>query len=157
IDFARVADDEDFLALRRKAMRWATDNMAAIKGAGPDLPEGFSQNRQKDNYALLFAIADLAGGAWPKRARAAAVKLSHEHNEPSFGKCLLAKFYEFFIVHGLLLTSKQVETLLAGEGEDEWSNYRDRGRPINRYEIAQLLRPFGIRPSTIHPRGKPSD
>ena len=157
IDYARAAEDEDFLTLRRKAMRWAADSMAAVKSASPALPEGFSQNRQRNNYTLLFAIADLAGGSWPKRIRAAAVKLSREHNEPSLGKCLLAKFYEFFIAHGLLLTSKQVETLLAAEDESEWSNYRDRGRPINRYEVAHLLKPFGIRPDVIHPRGKPAD
>jgi hypothetical protein len=153
IDFVRAGDDADFLTLRRKAMRWAADNMAAVKAADPVLPEGFSQNRQKDNYTLLFAIADLAGGTWPKRIRAAAVRLARQYSAPSLGKCLLAKLYELFTVHGHLLTSKRIEALLAETDEEEWCNFRGRGRPINRYEIAVLLKPFGITPGLIHPRG----
>jgi hypothetical protein len=156
VDFRRAADDEDFLTLRRKVMRWAADNMLAIKNADPVMPEGFN-NRLRQNYVLLFAIADLAGAAWSKRARAAAVKLSRERNEPSLGVHLLAKFYEFFIAHGLQLMSKQVEKLLAATDEDEWCNYKGKGRPINRFEIAAELKPFDIRPDVIHPRGRAAD
>ena len=161
VNFTRAVFDEDFLTLRRKAMRWAADNMATVRDANPDLPKGFSKNRQKDNYTLLFAIADLAGGLWPRKARDAAVKLTREYNAPSPGKVCLAKFFEFFLGHGvrtsddkLLLTSKQVEALFAAtEEEEEWCNYKNKGRPINRWEIAALLKPFGIRPGNIHPRG----
>jgi hypothetical protein len=153
VDFKRAYIDEDFSVLRRKAMRWAADNMVAIRDANPALPEGFSRNRQKDNYTLLFAIGDLAGGDWPKKIRAAAVKLTREHDEPSLGKCALAKFYEFFAVYGSLITSERVEKLFEATGDAEWCNYRDRGRPINKWEIAALLRPFEIYPDNIHPRG----
>jgi hypothetical protein len=41
---------------------------------------------------------------------------------------------------------------------DEFANYQ-HGRPINKYEIAVLLKPYcGIAPKTIHPRaGKTAD
>jgi putative DNA primase/helicase len=144
-------DDETFVILRRKFFRWATDNMLALKGATPRMPDGFF-SRQEENYHLLFAIADLAGGEWPKKARAAAAKLAGEHNEPSLGKRALAIFFSSFISHGPLLTSVQAEQLLAG-ADDAFADYNGRGRPINKYEIAKLLRPYRVFPRLIHPRG----
>jgi hypothetical protein len=147
----RHADrDENFVVLRRKFLRWAGDNMAELDKADPQMPAGFF-SRAKENYHLLFATADLAGGDWPKKARAAAIRLSREHNEPSLGKRLLAMLFDLSIRYGTLLTSKQLEELVPAES-DEFANYR--GRPINKYEIAALLRPYcGIRPKPIHPKG----
>jgi hypothetical protein len=116
------------------------------------MPAGFN-NRLAKNYTLLFAIADLAGGDWPKKARTAAIKLTREHDAPSPGRQLLTVFFDLFSRYGELLTSKQVEQALADSDDDVWANYRNLGRPINKWEIAQLLRPYRIRPSVIHPRG----
>jgi hypothetical protein len=114
-----------------------------------------------ENYALLFAIADLAGGDWPKRMRAAAIKLSREYNLPSLRRRLLAKFFDYFIAHGvlsahgsLLLISKQVEGLVAAEGDEAFSDYLGKGRPITQWQIAGLLKPFKCGPELIHPRGR---
>jgi len=155
VDFKHAASDERFVTLRRQAARWSGDNMTAVKDATPAMPEGFN-NRLAMNYVLFFAIADLAGGDWPKKARAAAVKLSREHDAPSMGRRLLAIFYELFVRHGRLLLSEQVEKVLPAFG-DEWANYKDKGRPINKWEVAVLLRPFKIKPDVIHPRGHPPD
>jgi hypothetical protein len=146
-----AVSDERFSTLRRKWMRWAIDNMAAIKDATPSMPAGFN-NRLEENYVLLFAIADLAGGDWPKKVRAAAVKLSREFNLPSLGRRLLAIFFDLFSKHGRLLTSAQVEKALPSYG-DEWANYRKPGHAINAWEIAALLKPFKIQPDVIHPPG----
>jgi putative DNA primase/helicase len=129
--------------------------MAALKSAKPEMPDGVF-SRLEENYHLLFAIADLAGGDWPKKARTAAVKLSREHNEPSLGKRLLAIFFDLSIKHGTtLFTSAQLEQLVPAES-DEFANYQN-GRPINKYQIAVLLKPYGIRPKPIHPRGRAAD
>src|SRR5262249_19215606 len=145
-----AADDENFVILRRKFLRWATDNMAALKDAKPKMPGGFF-GRPEENYHLLFAIADLAGGHWPKKARAAAIKLSRTHDKPSLGKRLLAIFFDLSLRYGTLLTSKQLEQLVPAE-DDEFANYR--GRPINKYEIAVLLKPYcDIQPGLISVRG----
>jgi putative DNA primase/helicase len=151
ISIRYTADDENFVVLRRKLARWSLDNMAAIKNAKPKMPDGFF-SRLEENFHLLFAIADLAGGDWPKKARAGAVKLSREHNKPSLGKRLLEIFFDLSIKHGTLLTSKQLEQLVPAES-DEFANYQN-GRPINKYQIAALLSPYcNIRPKIIHPRG----
>jgi hypothetical protein len=152
-DFNHV-DDDTFVTLRRKFARFAADHAAALKDANPAM-SGFN-NRAKMNWRLQIAIADLADGKWPKLARAAAIKLSRERDEPSQGKRLLRAFQIMFAQHGPLLTSKQVEESLPLIDE-EWGNYKDRGRAINRWEIAVLLRPYGIRPGVIHPRGRPAD
>jgi uncharacterized protein DUF3631 len=154
-NFRHAIRDERFLTLRRKLARWAADNMAALANADPVMPEGFS-DRLEMNYELLFAIADRAGGDWPKRARAAATKIARERDEPSQGKRLLAALRDLLAKHGPLLTSRQLEQLLPGDGDNEWANYKGRG-PINRWQIAQLLKPYGIGPRVIHPRGRAAD
>jgi hypothetical protein len=150
-----AAEDENFVILRRKFLRWATDNMAPLKRAHPRMPEGFF-SRLEENYHLLFAIAELAGGEWPKRVRAAAVKLAGEHDEPSLQKRLLAIFFTLFVRHGSLLTSKQVEQLVPAE-DDVFAYFKHHGRPINKFEIAHLMKMYKIAPDVIHPRGRPAD
>jgi putative DNA primase/helicase len=72
-DFPFV-DDPAFITIRRKLARWAADNAAALGDAKPKKPPNF-HNRLTANWRLLFAIADLAGGDWLKRARTAAEKI----------------------------------------------------------------------------------
>ena len=57
----------------------------------PELPPAI-QDRDADVWEALIVVADLAGGAWPARARAAAVALVAEakDTEPSMGVRLLA-------------------------------------------------------------------
>jgi hypothetical protein len=156
----RYADgDENFVILRRKFLRWATDNMATLKDAKPRMPDGFF-SRLEENYHLLFAIADLAGGDWPKKARAAAVRLARSRDLPSLGKRLLAIFYDLFVRHGSVLTSKRAEALVPAE-DDEFADYKGSGRPITRFQIAALLRVYPsspdpiepLAPGLVHPRG----
>jgi len=76
ISFRFADNDEQFVTLQRKLMRWSMDNKAALKQAKPAMPKGYSAkltNRLEENWALLFAIADLAGAEWGKRARTASL------------------------------------------------------------------------------------
>ena len=59
---------------RRKAARWAQDNLGALVAANPELPEGLD-DRARDNWWPLIAIAHQVGGEWPERAREAALEL----------------------------------------------------------------------------------
>jgi len=155
ISMRYAEEDENFLILRRKFLRWATDNMTALKAARPRMPEGFF-SRLEENFHPLLAIADLGGLSWAKKARAAAVKLSRERDTPSLGKRLLAIFFALFVRHGPQITSKQAEALVSME-DDEFADYRNSGRPITRFQIAALLRPYEVYPDVIHPRGRPAD
>ena len=60
--------DYGFRELARKCARWAQDHVEALKDAEPVMPEVL-HDRAQDNWEPLIAIADAAGGDWPKRAR----------------------------------------------------------------------------------------
>jgi len=61
-------------ALRGRLAGWAQAALESLEGAAPELPEELD-DRQQDMWEPLLAIADLAGGDWPERAREAAVTL----------------------------------------------------------------------------------
>ena len=73
----RNRDNEEFAMLRRKAARWAADNFS---DPDPNIPDVLNY-RASDNWRPLIAIADLAGGHWPRRAREAACVLSGEGHD----------------------------------------------------------------------------
>jgi putative DNA primase/helicase len=154
-DFNHV-DDDSFVALRRKAMRWTTDNAEALKGARPILPPGFA-NRLKMNWILQLAIADLAGGDWPKSARRAAIILARERREPSVGVRALETFRLLFATQGPELTSTDAQRLFAADPDGEWAEFNGPGRPITKRQIALLLDPYDIHPDVIHPKGRKSE
>ncbi len=148
-------DNEQFHELRRKLARWAIDNATALKDAKPKLPPGFI-NRIAMNWRLQFAIADLAGGEWAKRARAAAIKLDNRQDKRSEGVRLLAAMRDLFANHGPQLASAEIVKLLTANEESEWAAFHNRS-PITKREVAVLLDPYGINPGVIHPRGRKAD
>ena len=121
VDAFGHVDDDDFVTLRRKFARFTIDHAAALKDANPAVPS--FNNRARMNWKMLVAIADLAGGDWPKKARAAAAKLTRERREPSEGKRLLEAFYQLFASHGWMLTSAEVQRLLTADPNSEWADY----------------------------------
>jgi Protein of unknown function (DUF3631) len=146
-DAFQHADDDVFVTLRRKPARWRDDNIATLKDAHP---VSELNNRLRMNWHILLAVADIAGGKWPKRARAAAAKLSRERNEPSQGKRLLAAIRDLSTKIGPVLTSRQMVKLLRGDGDGdgEWANFRDRG-PISSWQVS--CGPMGSRPASFTP------
>jgi Protein of unknown function (DUF3631) len=75
-DFLHI-DDAELMMLRGQLARFAMDNTRELSEARPTVPDGF-QNRLAGNWRPLFAVADLCGGDWPTKARAAAGALSKE-------------------------------------------------------------------------------
>ena len=76
----RGRDGGDLLALARKVARFVQDNEQAIRSADPASPDALN-DRQADAWDPLFAIAEVAGGPWPERARKAAQALCGAENE----------------------------------------------------------------------------
>jgi putative DNA primase/helicase len=115
VEHFRSVDDSDLAELRQRALRWSIDNAEALKDAEPDMPAGFD-NRLGDNWRLLFAIADLAGGEWPEKARQAARVLSEVADTASIGVRLLADIKTIFgaVAGDVLSSSELVEKLTAG-------------------------------------------
>lgn len=149
IERLRGDRDEDFLELRRRAARWAADSAGALDGADPDIPDGLA-DRAADNWRALFAIAHLADGEWPQRAREAALALSGESrtDTDSVRTLLLGDLRQAFEDLGPRVTSATLAERLGAMEERPWPEWH-RGRPITVRQIASLLRPFGIEPTTI--------
>jgi hypothetical protein len=157
IEEFKYEDSDELFTLRRKLARFARDNVEALRTANPAMPEGFD-NRLRQNWKLLFAIADLAGGSWPKRVRAAAVKLTEQYYEPSIGKQCLSLFVELFLTSEYegMVTSAWAQEQFTADPTSVWANYKGRG-PITQWGIKGILAGYHISPDVIHPRGRLAD
>ena len=142
-------DDAEFAVLRRKLARFAADNAAALKDAKPILPSDLI-NRDAANWWLLLAIAELAGGEWPKRAREAAERLTRRGRRPSDGVQLLAAFKDIFATGRKEITSESVVAELHKDPTSIWAEYK-YGGPITQRQVAHLLDAFDIDPVVVHP------
>jgi len=146
--FQRV-DDVELNDLRQKCLRWTTDNIEALKIATPEMP-GFT-NRLADNWHLMLAIADLAGGEWPgfgRRAASVLAKVS-DIGDASTTIRLLADINAIFDELGVdrIASSDLADALGSIEGSP-WPELKG-GRGITTNELARLLKPYGIAPATI--------
>jgi hypothetical protein len=146
-------DDAEFKVIRRKLLRWAIDNAAALQAAVPILPDGFN-NRIAANWSLLLAIADMAGEEWAKRARAAALELEAGRDEPSENIRLFAALRDIWGT-AKKRTSEDLCRALA-EHSEEWANFHDKG-PISQKQLAARLKLYGIRSIPVHPTGRSSE
>jgi putative DNA primase/helicase len=148
-DFKRE-DDTGLEDLRRQGLRWSIDDVEALKIATPEMPAGFD-NRLRNNWALMLAIADLAGGEWPERARQAAISVSNVVGaaDASTGARLLADIKGIFEEKGVdRLPSSELVIALGAMEDRPWIEWKGE-KPITANQLARLLRPFGVVPDSI--------
>jgi putative DNA primase/helicase len=143
----RRRDNDEFASLRSRAARWAADTLSKLTDPDPDIPDALN-DRAADNWRPLLAIADLAGGAWPKRARDAACLLSGEgHDSTSVNVELLADIRLAFGETDMIRSADLVAKLVA-DPERPWAEWK-RGKPLTQKQLGGLLRPFGIMSETV--------
>ena len=152
-DFRHI-DDPGLLELRQKLARWATDNAAELVTASPQLPNGFI-NRVAANWCLLLAIADVAGGDWPEKAREAAGVISKVEvtQNASLGAQLLTDIRAAFGDGADRLFSSTLVDKLTADPEAPWATY-NRGKELTRKQLASRLREYRILSETIWIDGK---
>jgi hypothetical protein len=63
--------------LRQRLNQWVTAHLDVLTNAAPDMP---LEVRAADTWEPLIAVADLAGGQWPRAARKAAVALTSDRD-----------------------------------------------------------------------------
>jgi hypothetical protein len=94
---------DDIERIRAMLAMWATPEVAAkLKAARPAIPSEL-RDRHAEVWWGMFAIADLAGGPWPERARRAAVALHVGRDEAdtlSVGVRLLSNIRAVFEATG---------------------------------------------------------
>lgn len=138
----RHADPAQFNTLVRKLARLAEDIGPTIAQARPDLPPELN-DRAQDNWEPLLAVADLGGGQWPQKARAAALKLSgadHEAMSPSTE--FLADIKEAFGLKDRISTADLLAALVREE-PGPWGR-SGGGRPNSPSQLATRLKEFEI-------------
>lgn len=92
----RYSDPAMWDRLRSRIARFADDNAITIGAARPAIIEGLN-DRANDCWEPLLAIADVAGGDWPRIARQSAIALHGiEEETPSIGAELLADIKAVF-------------------------------------------------------------
>lgn len=141
---------DELLPIRRMAARWASDNIDALFGSEPAVPEELN-DRAQDNARFLCAIADLAGGDWPERVRADLVKLALARKgdeQKSPGVLLLTDIGEILgRWKGNRINSQDLVNELVAIEDGPWEVWRN-GQPITTHAIATLLKSYDVEPSS---------
>ncbi|GAB2471379.1 DUF3631 domain-containing protein [Xylanimonas ulmi] len=138
----RLSRDADPLkALGYDVGTWISENIDTLKLAQPDLPV---EDRAADLWEPLVAIADLAGGPWPRRARAAAVALTKDaavvDADHSVGHELLTDIQALLDrLPSEWITTESLRTSLMAVPDSRWHDEGLSGR-----KLAILLRRYGI-------------
>jgi putative DNA primase/helicase len=141
-------EDDRFKIFGRKAARWAKDNLHRLSEVRPDMGE--LVNRTADNWRALFAIADVAGGPWPERARLAAKALSETlGTEEVFEQTVQA-------INGIIgerdeITSREMTDRLVEIEDGPWAEWGKDRKPMTQNALARLLKPHKVFPSDIGP------
>lgn len=141
--------DEVLTPLQRKAARWTQDHHEEIRETEPEIPSSLN-DRAADLWEPLLAIADVAGGEWPGRARRAALFLSSgSPEERGLKEQLISDSVGVF--HAKEATRLSSAELVSGLVEMEgrpWAEWY-KGRPMTTNGLAKQLKGFGIRPKSI--------
>lgn len=145
----RHADPAAFAELVGKLARFAIDNREAIRTARPSEVEGLN-DRANDCWEPLLAVAEVAGGNWPRLARIAAATLHGlEEEAPSADAELLADIRTAFTdKHASKLFGEDLLAALLADEEAPWATW-NRGRPMTRRQLTARLEGFGIKSKDV--------
>lgn len=131
--------------VRRRIARWTADNLAAIATAQPTRPPGLD-DRSWNNWKPLLAVAEVAGGDWPARARSAAVALSGGEDAEDVSTLLLRHIREAFGGADRISTADLMRALVDND-EGPWAKWWARDVAADELKspaarLARMLRPF---------------
>jgi len=129
--------------LRQALTEWIQDNENQLLDV---IPENPLQDRAADLWEPLLAVADLAGGQWPIKARQAARKLAgdaaEEDQHQSDGVELLADIRQVLAFQrGDHVQSSVLLSALKGIEDSRWMEDGLSGR-----RLADLLKPYQVVP-----------
>ncbi|MCA2249027.1 DUF3631 domain-containing protein [Mycobacterium intracellulare] len=130
--------------LNRRLHNWSS-NVKPLEKGWPDMPATVT-DRDADIWEALLAVADVAGGHWPKSARVAAVTLvtASRDRKPSIGVLLLEHLRTVFerSDHDKMATT-DILAALNKMDEAPWATIR-RGEALDPRGLASRLGKYGI-------------
>jgi hypothetical protein len=127
----------------------------ALRAARPQMPSAI-QDRQEEICEPLLAIADMAGGKWPGKARAAVVMLCVQDEDANIAVKLLADIKSIFesTKADKLPTTEILNALADIEDDRPWAvwwlddlKHDKPQKPATR--LAKLLKPYKVKPCKI--------
>jgi hypothetical protein len=141
---------------------WMKHTAPRLADSYPEMPPGIT-DRPADVWEPLLAVADAAGGDWPKRARAACTELAAaaETAEASLGVRLLTDLWEVFgkyedqdgqpVRTG---TAKQLPTAvildrLRALDEAPWASLGKPPKPLDSRGLANRLRAYSVKSDNL--------
>lgn len=146
---ARIAQPEGH-RLRDQLAAWADAVRERLTDTWPTMPDGI-EDRAADVWEALLGVADEAGGAWPERARVAAVTLvtqSRQESPASWGLRLLTDLRAIF--NDSDTDQLHTETILDRLYKIDESPWADlRGKPLDARGLARRLKPYEVEPKVI--------
>ena len=136
-------------SLRDRLADWLEPN-DDISEAPPELPDELD-DRAQDVWEPLLAVADLAGGDWPDRARRAALELStgEEREDDSITAQLIRDINAVFErrARNSLKTADLLDEL-HGIEERPWGDWY--GKPLTAHGLSRLLKPYRIKTMPVY-------
>jgi hypothetical protein len=135
-------------ALRRRIVRWVADYEERIGECDPEMPNGL-YNREADNWTVLLAVADEAGGKWPERARKAAeaAHVAAADDDASRLEQLLADIRKVSTGKDEMPSGALVGALVGLDGRP-WADL-GKGRKLTTNRLASMLRPLSLTTENI--------
>jgi len=133
--------------MREYAGEQADETLQSAKQQLNDVLDGIT-DRAADCWEPLVAIADAAGGDWPRLAREAAKHFTRRSADETLttGTELLSHVRYAFADENHLPTSTLLERL-RDRDESPWKDIR--GRPLDDRGLAKRLKGYGIKSKTV--------
>jgi putative DNA primase/helicase len=144
-------EDKRLSDLGRKAARWVADNRDQLAKIRPDM--GALVNRPAMNWRPIYAVAELAGGDWPERARKAAEAAARTRSDHDIKVELIIDIKAVMDADPQAKewpSAMLAEQLAKMEGRP-WGEFGKAQKPITQNAVARLLKPFAIAPTNIGP------
>jgi hypothetical protein len=139
--------------LRDRLSGWAREHLGELRHATPAMP---LEDRAADTWEPLIAIADLAAGDWPARARHAAATMTQaeaqQEEDTAASVRLLADLRHVYQAADAeaLYTSTILEALHQQE-DAPWADWY--GHPLTTRDLARLLRPYQVESKNVREHG----
>ncbi|MCX4590288.1 DUF3631 domain-containing protein [Streptomyces sp. NBC_01549] len=125
--------------IRDRLAKWAESVEKRVAGAFPALPDGVT-DRPADVWEPLLAVADAAGGDWPRRAREACLTLvnaSRANDKGSIGIRLLTDLRDHVLIGIDRLPTVAILDRLNALDDAPWADLN--GKPLDNRRLSKML------------------
>ncbi|MFI2234860.1 DUF3631 domain-containing protein [Streptomyces chrestomyceticus] len=132
-------------ALRDRLAAWLGPLRGTAARMVPRMPV---EDRAADTWEPLVIVADLVGGRWPDKARAACLMMTRyeavQDEQSSLKTRLLRDIHRIFAENQdpEVLATQDLVAALIQDVDGPWAEYGTKG--LNAYHLGNLLRDFGI-------------